>query len=383
MPRGRLDVKPELEFLTLLDESGTIAEGEEIGIDDDRLGAMHRVMLTARKLDARLLKLQRQGRIGTFAPVEGQEAAQVGSAAALKDDDWVVPSYRENAVALWRGLPIDRIFLYAAGYTEGAAIPEESRDLPVAIPVGTQPLHATGIAYAEKLRGGDAVTMTYFGDGATSQGDLHEALNMAGVFRLPVVFLCQNNQWAISVPRERQTASRTLAQKALAYGMPGIQVDGNDLPAVHAAAREAVDRARAGDGPTFVECVTYRLGLHTTADDPTKYRDEDEVETWRRREPLARLAVLMKDRGLIDDDGLADLEETIEEEILDAWAATERRIEDLDRRPEAMFDNHFAEMPPHLAAQRDAFLALKGRGGTSGGKGGGKGGGGERRREEA
>jgi pyruvate dehydrogenase E1 component alpha subunit len=364
MPRGKLDVKPKLEYLTILDETGTVAEGEEIGIDDDRLQAMHRVMVTARRLDDRLLKLQRQGRIGTFAPVEGQEAAQVGSAAALAQTDWVVPSYRENAVALWRGLPLEQIFLYAAGYTEGAAIPQGAHDLPVAIPVGTQPLHAVGIAYAEKLRGGEAVTMTYFGDGATSQGDVHEAMNMAGSFGLPVVFLCQNNQWAISVPRDRQTAARTLAQKALAYGMPGLQVDGNDLPAVHAAAREAVERARAGNGPTFIECVTYRLGLHTTADDPTKYRDEEDVEPWREREPLRRLVALMTQRDLIDDDALSELESAIDREIQDAWEATEQRIEELDRHPEAMFDHHYAELPPPLAAQRDRFRERR-----AGGKG--------------
>jgi pyruvate dehydrogenase E2 component (dihydrolipoamide acetyltransferase) len=209
----------------------------------------------ARRLDERMLALQRQGRIGTFAPVSGQEAAQIGAVAALEEHDWFVPSFRESAAAIWRGTPLKQILLYNAGYNEGAAVPDDAHDLPIAIPVATQIPHAVGLAYAVRYRDTGAVAIAFFSDGATSEGDFHEALNFAGVFGAPTIFLCQNNQWAISVPRERQTRSRTLAQKALTYGVPGIQVDGNDVLAVLAATREAAARARDGEGPTLIECV--------------------------------------------------------------------------------------------------------------------------------
>ena len=245
-------------------------------------------MLLARRFDERLLSLQRQGRIGTFPPISGQEAAHLGAAAVLKPDDWMVPAFREMAADIWRGRPLDSIIVYNNGFSEGGRVPADRNDMPIAIPVGSQILHAVGIAWGMKYRNTGQVAMTFFGDGATSQGDFHEGLNFAGVFELPVVFVCQNNQWAISIPRTRQTRSATLAQKALAYGIAGVQVDGNDILAVYAAADEAVARARAGGGPTLIECVTYRMAVHTTADDPKRYRSEEEVESWRRRDPLAR-----------------------------------------------------------------------------------------------
>lgn len=243
MPRGKVHPSLDVEFLSVLDEGGSLDAAQGHGIDDDHLLRMHRTMLLARRFDERLLSLQRQGRIGTFAPVKGQEAAQVGTISAIEESDWMVPSYRETGASLWRGTAMDALHLYFAGYSEGGAIPEGQNDLPIAIPVGTQMLHAVGIGYGMKLGGGDRCVMTYFGDGATSQGDFHEAMNFAGVFQTPTIFVCQNNQWAISVPRDRQTHSKTLAQKALAYDIPGIMVDGNDLLAVHAVAKEAVERA--------------------------------------------------------------------------------------------------------------------------------------------
>ena len=212
----------------------------------------------------------------------------------------MVPSFRETAALLWRGWPIEKILLFFAGYLEGGQPAPDQRDLPITIPVATQLPHAVGLAYAAQYKGDDAVVMAYCGDGATSEGDFHEALNFAGVWHVPVVFVVQNNQWAISVPLKKQTHSRTIAQKALAYGFPGIQVDGNDVLAVQVATREAVERARAGGGPTLIECVTYRLGVHTTADDPTKYRSEEEVKAWERKDPLTRFVAYLEKKNLLE-----------------------------------------------------------------------------------
>ncbi len=354
MPRMTIKPNTRIDYLAILDEAGEVDEALVPELDEDELRALYRGMLRARRFDERLLNLQRQGKLGTFAPVKGQEASQVGSSAALRQGDWLVPSYRETAALLWRGTPMAGIFVFTAGYNEGGAIPDDRNDLPVAVPVGTQPLHAIGLGYGIGYRDDDAVVMTCFGDGATSQGDFHEALNFASVFRTPVIFLCQNNQWAISVPRERQTRSATLAQKALAYDMPGLQVDGNDVLAVHAATREAVERARAGDGPTLIECVTYRLEVHTTADDPTRYRDEAEVEKWEKRDPLRRYQTFLEKRGLFDDDAREALEQEIEEEIEAAWEEAQEQMAGLTD-PTVMFDHHFAELPAHLEEQRAAL----------------------------
>ena len=354
MPREEIDLRYQVEYLSILDQDGKVDEDLIPDVSDELLRAMHRSMLVARRFDERMLKLQRQGRIGTFAPVSGQEAAQVGAMAALRDDDWFVPAFRETAAAIWRGTPLSAILLYNAGYNEGGAVPEDAHDLPIAIPVATQIPHAVGLGYAARYRKTDQVAITFFGDGATSEGDFHEALNFAGVFATPTLFLCQNNQWAISVPREHQTHSKTLAQKALAYGVPGIQVDGNDLLAVLAATREAAARARGGDGPTMIECVTYRLSLHTTADDPSKYRSNEEVEEWRRRDPIPRLQGYLKDRGLLDDADVENLEEAVAKEIDDAWQQARQAMERLGD-PADIFDHNYAELPRHLREQRDAM----------------------------
>ena len=224
--------------------------------------------------------------------------------------------------------------------------------MPVAVPVGTQTLHAAGLAYAIKYWEEDAVVMVYFGDGATSEGDFHEAMNFAGVFKVPVVFVCQNNQYAISIPREHQTKSKTLAQKALGYGLPGLQVDGNDILAVHAVVQEAVDRARSGEGATMIECLTYRLSLHTTADDPTRYRSDEEVEKWEKRDPIPRFQVYLKDRKILSDKKIDDLENEIKDQIQDAIDNVEQRMQELQSEAITMFDHIYGEMPPYLEEQR-------------------------------
>jgi pyruvate dehydrogenase E1 component alpha subunit len=345
MPRTVLEPQFAIEHLSILDSDGNLDSALEPEIAAEDLKRLYRAMLLGRRLDERMLRLQRQGRIGTFAPIKGQEASQMGSVFTLRPTDWMVPSFRETAAMLWRGWPIDRLLLFFAGYLEGGRPAPDQRDLPITIPVATQLPHAVGLAYAAQYRGDDAVVMAFCGDGATSEGDFHEALNFAGVWHVPVVFVVQNNQWAISVPLKKQTHSRTLAQKALAYGLPGIQVDGNDVLAVYAASREAVDRARAGRGPTLVECVTYRLGVHTTADDPTKYRSEEEVKAWERKDPLARFSAYLEKKNLLEP----GLEQQVDEEIARAVRAFEA-VAGAD--PLGAFDHVYAELPPHLRAQR-------------------------------
>jgi len=350
MPRTVLEPRFQVEYLSILDSDGHLDASLDPHIPPDLLKRLYRFMVLGRRLDERMVRLQRQGRIGTFAPIKGQEASQLGSIAALRPQDWMVPSFRETAAMHWRGWPIEKMLLFYAGYLEGGQPAPEQHDLPVTIPVATQLPHAVGLAYAAQYRGDDAVVMAFFGDGATSEGDFHEALNFAGVWSVPTVFICQNNQWAISVPLKKQTHSRTLAQKALAYGFPGVQVDGNDVLAVYAAAKEAVDRARAGDGPTLIECVTYRLGVHTTADDPTKYRTNEEVAEWERKDPLTRFTAYLDKRGWLDN----GVEEAVDAEI----AAAVQRFEAFGPAdPLVMFDHAYADRPAHLVAQRAEVAA--------------------------
>jgi pyruvate dehydrogenase E1 component alpha subunit len=350
MPRTALEPKFQVEHLSILDADGNLDAALEPDIPPELLKRLYRAMVLGRRLDERMVKLQRQGRVGTFAPIKGQEASQIGSVAALRAQDWMVPSFRETASMLWRGWPIEKMLSFFAGYVEGSSPPANVNDLPVCIPVATQVPHAVGLAYAAQYRDDDVVVLSYFGDGATSEGDFHEACNFAGVWHVPVVFVCQNNQWAISVPLKKQTHSRTIAQKAHAYGFPGIQVDGNDVLAVYAATTEAVERARAGDGPTLIECVTYRLAMHTTADDPTKYRPPEEVAEWERKDPLTRFTAYLRKKKLLDESVEADVDREISEGIA--------RFEALPPPdPTTIFDHVYAELPPHLVAQRDALVA--------------------------
>lgn len=345
---------PKFEPHEALAPDGTLLEDDEIDIGT--LEQIYKTMLCARRFDERLLKLQRQGALGTFAPIKGQEAAQIGAAACLREDDWLVPSFRETGAALWRGADMADLLVTLAGWNAGNDLPEGARTLPDTVPVASQLPIAVGIAHAGRLRGEDAIVMACFGDGATSEGDFHEALNFAGVLEAPVVFLCQNNGWAISTPRARQTASQTLAQKAHAYGIPAAQVDGNDALAVMQVTQEAVALARDKGQPAMIEALTYRMEVHTTADDPTRYRDEGEVEEWQDRDPIERVRKLLVARSQLDDAMQEALEEEIRDRIDAAWSEARDRISRLEETPgTAMFDHIFAEPTAPLRRQRKEF----------------------------
>jgi pyruvate dehydrogenase E1 component alpha subunit len=354
VPRKTLELEPSVEYLSILDESGEVDASLEPKLDGDQLARMFRYMLATRRLDERMINLQRQGRIGTYGPSRGQEAAQVGTAMAIGPDDWTAQAFREMGMMLVRGWGMHLPMFFWGGYEEGNCPPEHVNDLPIAVPVSSQTLHGVGIAWAMKIKGAETVCLTYLGDGGTSEGDFHEAMNFAGVYQLPLVFICQNNQFAISHPRRMQTRSKYLAQKAVAYGFNGIQVDGNDPLAVYAATSEAVAQARRGGGPTLIECVTYRLSVHTTADDPTKYRSEEEVRVWEKKEPLIRFRKYLIERGILDEASIAGMEEDIRDEIKAAVELYEA-YDGLD--PLDPFRFCLAEMPAELAAQRNELAA--------------------------
>ena len=347
MPRGKIEISSKLERIAVLDPAGKVHKDLEPKLSDDELKKLFYTMVKARLFDERLLRLQRQGRIGTYGPATGQEAASLGPVSQLRADDWFIPSFREPAGMLWRGWEMDRIMLWWAGHEYGATPPEGLNDLPITVPVGTQVLQAAGIAFAAQYRGEDTVAITFLGDGATAEGDFHEAMNFAGVFNLPMICIIQNNGWAISLPRNKTCCAPTLAQRAVAYGIDGVQADGNDILAMIVATREAIEKARNGGGPTLIEAVTYRMGVHTTADDPKKYRDEKDVEEWKPRDPITRFHAYLKAKSVLDDKGRAVMEEQINEEIRQAIEKAEQyKPDSLD-----MFRHTYAEMPPHLEEQ--------------------------------
>lgn len=317
--------------------------------DFDEIVDLHRRMIQARAYDRKCNAMQKQGRLATYASFEGQEAAQIGSAAALRPDDWMVATYRDAAAMHAQGYPLELLIAGRTGDERGGSPPEGINVLPPSITVGGHMVHAVGLAWAEALLGRDRVAITYFGDGATSEGDFHEAMNFAAVFKTGCIFLCQNNGWAISMPAERQMASETIAQKADAYGMPGVRVDGNDVAAVLAVTRDAVSLARSGGGPTLIEAVTFRMGPHTTADDPGRYRAMDLTEAWRERDPIQRTFRLLVDHGRWDDEQQRD-EETR------AAEAVEQAVNVAESLPEPtasdMFDSMFSSPPSHLVEQR-------------------------------
>lgn len=319
----------------LLNPDGTVRD--RLPITLDVMKALYADMVEARTYDTKSMAMQRQGRLATYAPFRGQEAAQIGAAAALADDDWVAATYRDAALNWRAGYPWELLILGRTGDERGGQLPEGVNVLPPSITVGGHMIHAVGLAWAEMLAGTDRIALTSFGDGATSEGDFHEAMNFAAVYNTPTVFFCQNNGYAISYPTSEQTKSESIAIKAEAYGMPGIQVDGNDVVAVLVAVREAASLARAGEGPSLIEAVTYRIGPHTTADDPTRYRVEGEDAGWADRDPLDRVRRLLEQQGAWSPDWHAEIETQASDVI-------ERAVEWAEAVPEPTFDEMINRM---------------------------------------
>jgi pyruvate dehydrogenase E1 component alpha subunit len=324
----------------------------------DELLALYRSLVLLRTYDERSLVYHRQGRIGTYAIFWGHEAIQAGAVHALEERDWIFPSYRESAIGLLRGLPPATVLSWWRGHPAGWWNPADHNVASICVPIATHVPHAAGFAWGSKLKGEDRVALVLFGDGATSEGAFHEGTNLAAVMRAPLVLLCNNNQWAISTPLSAQTAAATLADKAAGYGIAGVRVDGTDVLAVHGAVREAVARARAGEGPTFVEALTYRAAPHATADDPSAYVDPERVEEARRHECVGRFEAYLRRRELLDD----ELAEEIKREALEAMrqgiAAAEAEPEP---DPALLFDRAFADPPPSFAREL-AELRRAGRG---------------------
>ena len=334
----------------IIDDEGRIIEKKEPDLSNAQLESIYLYMITCRLVDAKSLKLQRQGRLGTFAQSLGHEACQVGSAFALEKEDWFFPYFRDLGAYITLGLPLKFYFVYWMGNEIGMSIPPELNIFPLSVPVASQIPHAVGAAMAAKIRGDKRVFLTTFGDGATSEGDFHEALNFAGVYKTPNVFVCFNNQYAISFPRERQTASKTLAEKAEAYGFSGHLVDGNDVLAMYASTKHALDKARKGGGPSMIEAYTYRLSNHTTSDDATKYRSEEETKKWEKRDPVLRFKKYLQNKGIWSEkfeDRVKNIaNENIEKAVRQAEDIPPPKIEDL-------FVYTYKDMTPQLKEQLD------------------------------
>jgi pyruvate dehydrogenase E1 component alpha subunit len=329
----------------VIGDGATVPDGAVAALDDSDLLELYRQLVLLRTYDERSVVYHRQGRIGTYAIFWGHEAMQVGATYALDREDWIFPAYRESAIGLLRGMPASTILSWWRGHPAGWWDPRAFNVASICVPIATQVPHAAGFAWGKRLRGESTCALVFFGDGATSEGAFHEGANFAAVMRAPLVLFCSNNQWAISTPLEAQTASAQLVDKAIGYGMPGIRVDGGDVLAVYEATAEAVERARAGDGPTFIEAVTYRAAPHATADDPSAYIDLERVEEEKRNECVGRYEGYLRRRGLLTD----ELAEQARGEALalmrDGIAAAEAE-EPAD--PEEVFDHAYVDPPPGL-----------------------------------
>jgi pyruvate dehydrogenase E1 component subunit alpha len=346
----------------VLDDDGKPLPGAKVPvIPDATLQRIFDTMMLVRIMDDRMMRLQRQGRLGFYMKAIGEEASHF-AVAALRDSDWIFPSYREQGAWFWRGYTVQQFIDQLFGNVDD---PIKGRQMPVhhsanwlnlvsiSSPVGTQIPQAVGAAYAAKLMGRDDVSMVYFGEGTSSTGEFHVGMNFAGVWKAPCVFICRNNGWAISVPKEKQTAAKTFAAKAVGYGMPGVRVDGNDLLAVWQVATEAIERARAGEGPTLIEALTYRVQGHSSSDDPSVYRDPKEPEIWEKKDPINRLRAYMRNRGLWNESWEKELSEKYNQEITDALAASDHKG---PPAVETMFDDVYEELPWNLREQREWLL---------------------------
>jgi pyruvate dehydrogenase E1 component alpha subunit len=338
----------------VLRADGTLRNGAKPALDTARTIEALRLMMLSRAFDARATTLQRQGRTGTFSPVKGQEAAVVGAALALNPEtDWIVPAYRELPGLIRQGYPLERALAGLMGRGGAGRIPDGVNVLPNQVALATQLPHAVGLAWGLKLQGIEGVVMAFCGEGAASEGDFHEACNLAGVVKAPIVFMLQNNQWAISTSREVQSATRFFSDRAQGYGFPGAVADGNDLFAVYDLARAAVDRARAGEGPTLIEAQTYRLSFHNTTDNPRRYLPEGWLEEAEKKDPIKRLQTWLRSQGLWDEGAAAALEGEIAEQLDAAleWVSAQPVPE-----PVNLFDNVYADLPPRLVRQRSNLM---------------------------
>lgn len=341
------------QILEVLNFEGNIVnEKLDPKLDKDLLLKMYKTMLFGRVTDTKVIQYQRQGRMLTYAPIKGQEAAQVAPIASLDKKDWMVPAFRELAGMLYKGAPLKQLFLYWYGNEEGNRFEKDVRILPISVPVASQINHGAGIAYASKIQKKDEVVLAFVGDGGTSNGEFHESINFAATKKLPLIIVIQNNQWAISTSRKIQTSSETLAQKAVAYGIPGIQVDGNDPLAMYIATKEARERALKGDGPTLIEAVTYRLEAHTTSDDPTIYRSKEDLEYWEKRDPLIRFKKYLIEKKYLTESQNTKFSKEFNDEVNKVF----KEVENSGLIPlENIFKYNYATMPKDLEEQLNDY----------------------------
>jgi TPP-dependent pyruvate/acetoin dehydrogenase alpha subunit len=342
-----------IECLQILNEHGQVEQGMDPGFNDETLRRVHRAMVLSRAFDSRMLTMQRQGEMGTFAPNIGQEACMIGQVWPLTKDDWFAPSYRSFGAQIWRGWSMEQLMKLWAGYHDGFAPPPGVNDYPFSIVVGAHVPPAVGTAMAMRRRNEANCVVVNFGDGAFSQGSIAESLNFAAVDKAPVVFVCENNGWAISTPMKKQTNVDSLAIRGMGYGVPSIRVDGNDMLAMMVAVRDAADRARRGEGPTLIEAVTFRMSLHTTADDPKVYRDDDEVTPWECRCPIKRFETWLTGRGLLDAEGCEAIKAQCEAEVLEARDAFR---DNAKAKPREIFDYLYVDTPDVLLRQKAEYF---------------------------
>jgi pyruvate dehydrogenase E1 component alpha subunit len=341
-----------VDYIQVMDENGSVDVSLfPKDVDNLKLVEMYKYMLFSRALDAKVLSLQRQGRAVTYAPLVGEEATQIGSAFALRKQDYFVPNFRQHGVFLVRGLPLEDFFIGWRGFIGGGKGPKDVNATAICVPVGSQIPHAAGIAFAKKYKKEDAAVVAYIGDGGTSEGDFYEAINIAGVWKVPLVVIIENNQWAISIPRKNQSAAKTLAQKGIAAGIRCVQVDGNDVLSVYKATSEAI--ASAAAGPTLIECVTYRMSMHTTADDPARYRSDEEVAVWKVKDPIARLKTYLLNKNIWSE----ETEKAVMDEQAASINAAVDKAEQFKPDPTEMFRNIYSFIPETLQEELDAATA--------------------------
>ena len=343
----------QIEVLQILNEHGEVDKGLEPDLSDEVLLSTYRSMVLARSFDNRMMTMQRQGRMGTFAPNFGQEACIIGQVTSLTKDDWFAPSYRSFGAQIMRGWSLEHLMRLWAGFHDGFPPPDNVNDLPFSIVIGSHVLPAVGIGMGMNYKKKKDCVVVNYGDGASSQGAVSEALNFAALYKAPVVFICENNGWAISTPASKQTVNQTFAAQGVAHGMPSIRVDGNDILAMMCATKEATDRARNGSGPTLIEAITYRMSLHTTADDPTVYRNEDEVTVWEKRCPIMRFATYLVNKGLLD---VQTIEETLASCEEEAIVARDKFYAMDPADPTEIFDHLYESVPKELETQREEYL---------------------------